>query len=92
MSHNSALDEILLDYLRTIDPHWWPGIDGLTLDVVLESYSRAATDGQVPGKHDLLSRHPELARELEALFATTESVPNRAVGPAVSPLYFEHTD
>ena len=71
MSRSAALNDILLDHLRTIDPHAWPGIDGLTLDVVLDSYSQAALAGQVPGKSELLpGQHPELAAELETLFAT----------------------
>jgi hypothetical protein len=91
-NRSPALNEILLDYLRTIDSHSWPGIDGLTLDVVLESYARLADSGQVPGKSELLRQHPELAAELEALFAKPELPPNRPASPDVSPLYFEHTD
>jgi hypothetical protein len=91
-SHSSALNAILLEYLRSIDPHSWPGIDGLTLDVVLESYARLAAVGQVPGKCALLSQHPELAAELDALFAKPELPANCPACPDVSPLYFEHTD
>jgi hypothetical protein len=92
MSRSAALNEILLDYLRRIDPHAWPGIDGLTLDIVLESYARVAVAGQVPGKNELLRQHPDLAEELEAVFAPNTSVTSRAADPAISPLYFEHTD
>lgn len=92
MSRSSALNEILLDHLRRIDPHSWPGIDGLTVDVVLESYVRVAMTGQVPGKNELLRQHPELAAELDVLFATPEPATNRSADAVVSPLYFEHTD
>ena len=92
MSRNSALNEILLDHLRRIDPHAWPGIDGLTLDVVLESYVQVALAGQAPGKAELLHAHPDLAAELEALFAQARPAATRPADPAVSPLYFEHTD
>ena len=92
MTRNPALNDILLGYLQTIDSHAWPGIDGLTLKVVLDSYSQAALAGQVPGKIELLRRHPELAADLEALFAQPEPAPKRPADPAISPLYFEHTD
>ena len=92
MSRSAALNEILLDHLRTIEAHVWPGIDGLTLEVVLDCYAQAASAGQVPGKNELLRQHPELATELEALFAKAEPLPRRAADPVVSPLYFEHTD
>jgi hypothetical protein len=42
MTPNPALNAILLGHLRGMDPHFWPGIDGLTLDVVLDSYCQAA--------------------------------------------------
>ena len=92
MVRSAALNEILLAHLRTIDPHSWPGIDGLTLDVVLDSYSQAALAGQVPGKDELLHQHPELAAELETLFAQPDPVSKRRADPVISPLYFEHTD
>lgn len=92
MSRSSALNEVLLDHLRRIDPHSWPGIDGLTVDVVLESYVQMAITGQVPGKTELLRQHPELAAELDILFATPAPSTNPAADAAVSPLYFEHTD
>lgn len=75
MSANSQLDEILLHYLQAIDPHWWPGMDGLTLDVVIDCYCRAASAGHVPGKDMLLRLHPEFAEDLETLFAERECVP-----------------
>ena len=92
MNRNATLNEILLSYLRTIDQHAWPGVDGLTLDVVLDSYSWMAIAGHVPGKDELLRRHPELAAELEDLFSKPEPAPSRGADPVVSPLYFEHTD
>ena len=92
MSRSAALNEILLDHLRTIEAHVWPGIDGLTLDVVLGSYVQAALAGQVPNKDELLQLHPELAAELDVLFAHLEPVLKRHADPQISPLYYEHTD
>ena len=92
LRHSAPLSEILLAHLQTIDPHQWPGIDCLTLDVVLESYTRVAAAGQVPGKDDLLHHHPELAAELEAFFAEPRFAPKRPQDRLISPLYFEQTD
>ena len=58
MSHSSAMNEILLDHLRRIDPHAWPGVDSLTLGEVLKSYAQVAVAGQVPGKSELLANIP----------------------------------
>ena len=44
--HSAALTEILLGHLQGIVPRLWPGIDGLTLDEVVESYCQAATVGK----------------------------------------------
>jgi hypothetical protein len=73
MRHSPVLSEILLDHLRTIDPHFWPGTDGLTLQLVLDSYFQAEVAGQVPGKTELLRQHPELAAELREFFADHDS-------------------
>ena len=72
MTRQAMLNEILLGHLRMMDANFWPGIDGLTLDVVLACYTRAAAAGHVPGKEELLRRHPELAAELEAFFAASQ--------------------
>ena len=71
-----ALTAILLGYMREIDAHYWPGMDGLTLDVVLDGYLRAAADGHVPGKADLLRGHPDLSVEIETFFRASRSVAN----------------
>jgi hypothetical protein len=92
MNGNPALNAILLDYLRAMDAHFWPGIDGLTLDVVLDSYCLAAAAGHVPGKDELLCRHPELAGAIAALFAEGSVPPRPDSQPTVPPLYYEHTD
>jgi hypothetical protein len=90
MSRNPALNAILLGHLRAMEPHVWPGIDGLTLDVVLDSYCLAAAAGHVPDKDELLRRHPQLAGAIEALFG---EFPVRArKEPQPTPLYHEHTD
>lgn len=72
MSRHAVLNEILLGHLRMMDANFSPGIDGLTLDVVLACYTRAAAAGHVPGKAELLRRHPELATELESFFAAPQ--------------------
>jgi hypothetical protein len=92
VNRSSVLNEILLEHLRRIDSPAWPGMDGLTLAIVLESYCQAARAGQVPGKDELLRQHPELAAELDGLFAKPEPPPKIPADPVVSPLYFEHTD
>ena len=72
-SAHAALHEILLGYLRQMDSHSWPGIDGLTLEVVLACYARSAAAGDVPGKEQLLRQYPELADEIQAFFAASSS-------------------
>jgi hypothetical protein len=47
--------------------------DELDLDAVLDCYVRAAEAGEVPGKEDLLNRHPGLTLEIETLFETSPS-------------------
>jgi hypothetical protein len=44
---------------------------------MLASYSRAAAAGQVPGRAELLRRHPELTEELEAFFDRVPSPARR---------------
>jgi hypothetical protein len=92
MSRNSALHAILLGHLREMDANFWPGIDGLTLDVVLDSYCLAAASGHVPGKDELLHRHPELAEAIEAFFAVCAAAARQESRPILPPLYHEHTD
>src|SRR5262245_54356868 len=92
MSHNPALNAILLSHLRSLDPHFWPGIDGLTLEVVLDMYCLAAAAGHVPGKEALLQRHPELVEAIDAFFAGRPAAEKRDSQPTVPPLFYEHTD
>jgi hypothetical protein len=65
----SPLSDILLSHLRAIDAHYWPGIDGMTADIVLQLYFQAAVAGHVPGKVELLRLYPDLSAELETFFA-----------------------
>jgi len=92
MTCDPALKAILLGYLQSMDVHFWPGIDGLTLDVVLDSYCLAATAGHVPGKDELLRLHPELESAIEDFYAGCAVLEREESRPAVPPLYYEHTD
>src|SRR5262245_46439775 len=91
MSHDPALNAILLGHLRAMDAHFWPGIDGLTLRVVLDSYCQAAA-GHVPGKEELLQRHPDMAEAIAAIFAECATASRQESQPTVPPLFYEHTD
>ena len=72
MTHSPALRDILLGHLRTIGVHYWPGVDGITLNGILSSYFPAALAGQVPDKEELLRQHPKLAAELETFFTVSQ--------------------
>jgi tetratricopeptide (TPR) repeat protein len=56
-----------------------PPEDG-TLSAVLAAYLQAVDAGQAPDREDLLARHPHLAAELHAFFATHDSL-DRLAGP-----------
>jgi hypothetical protein len=62
------LHALLLDYLRSPDVSFWPGADGVTLEEVVASYPLVAAAHQVPPPEELLTRHPDLAGELQAFF------------------------
>ena len=63
-----SLQEVLLAYLKAADFPLWPGTDGLTLRDVLLSYPQAMADGRVPGREELLRKHPNLREDLESFF------------------------
>jgi hypothetical protein len=61
--------DVLLGYLRTSAVSLWPGGDGLTVEDVLRHYPEAIVAGRVPGRQELLRRHPDLADDVDAFFA-----------------------
>lgn len=63
------VQELLLAYLHAANALTWPGVDGLTLDVVLRCYPQAAAGGLVPDLSALQLRHPELADLLKDYFS-----------------------
>jgi hypothetical protein len=65
----ARFEEVLLGYLRAGPVSSWPGADGLTVEDVLSHYPEAVVTGRVPGRQELLRRHPELANDLDAFFA-----------------------
>lgn len=75
-----ALSEILLDPLQMAWVHFSPGIDGLTVDAVLDFNSRAAAAGWVPNKEELLRQSLQLPAELEAFLTAIQ----RRAEPAAS--------
>ena len=64
------LEEVLLDYLEAPQVTAWAGGDGLTVEEALCCYAQALAASQVPGRQELLTRHPELADELAHFFPT----------------------
>ena len=83
-ARGGALSEILLSHLQALDSHFWPGGDGMTLDVVLACYTRAAAAGHVPGKAALIQQHPELAAELEGFFNVAQPSAGKTPGEHLS--------
>jgi hypothetical protein len=63
------VQELLVVYLCAANALTWPGVDGLTIDVVLRGYPQAVADGLVPDLPALQQRHPELADLLKDFFA-----------------------
>jgi hypothetical protein len=68
-SNAERLSVLLLGYLQTLAPCWWPGADSLTVEDALDAYAQAAARGRVPGLQELMRRHPELTVELGEFFA-----------------------
>jgi hypothetical protein len=66
-SRGDLLQQVLLDYLQASRIVGWPGADGLTDDDIVNCYPRAIVAGDVPGWHELQSRFPDLADDLQAL-------------------------
>jgi hypothetical protein len=65
----ARFEDVLLGYLRASAVSSWPGGDGLTVEDVLRHYPEAVVAGRVPGRQDLLRRHPDLADDVDAFFA-----------------------
>jgi hypothetical protein len=66
-SSGDLLRQVLLNYLRASRAVGWPGADGLTDDDIVNFYPQAILVGDVPSWHELQSRFPQLASELQAL-------------------------
>jgi hypothetical protein len=73
MTRPNRLNELLLDCLRHLVPHQWPGGDGFTNEDVLHEYPTLAASRLVPGEDTLNRLHPELAAELAQFFAERTS-------------------
>jgi hypothetical protein len=69
------LRAVLLGYLQAVDAWPWPGTDGLTTEDAVQFYPQAARLGRVPDLQELLCRHPEMADELTAFFASQNEEP-----------------
>jgi hypothetical protein len=50
----------------------WPGVDGLTLEYILDYYPEMVAAGAVPDWQELLRRHPEFATELQTWLAAKD--------------------
>jgi hypothetical protein len=70
----ARFEDVLLGYLRDSAVSAWPGGDGLTVEDVLRHYPEAVVAGRVPGRRELLRRHPDLASDLDAFFADPAGV------------------
>jgi hypothetical protein len=62
-----ALRQVLMDYLQTGRVVAWPGVDGFTVDDILNCYPQAIAAGAVPDWEELRRRHPELIGEIQSL-------------------------
>jgi len=69
MSLPNRSNALLLDWLRRLVPHQWPGGDGFTQEQVLREYAALAAQKLVPDESTLNRLHPELAAELAQFFA-----------------------
>ena len=73
MTPRNRLNELLLDCVRRLVPHQWPGGDGFTREDMLREYPALAASRLVPGEDTLNRLHPELADELARFFAARTS-------------------
>lgn len=62
------LREVFLEYLRDAQVPLCPGVDGLTVDDMLDCYAILMKKGVVPNWEQLIENHPDLTKEIGMFF------------------------
>ena len=69
---DAAIQRTLLEHLHALAPGDFPGVDGMTASDALHCYKTLASRHRVPGREELLRKHPEWAERLDALLSVTD--------------------